>query len=144
MKTAKWLETSLSQDQAHPCPRLTTIAFSPDGMQVFLAWVILSTIMLQIWDPSAGDRLLSIEGHTASVLSLSFSPDTTYIASGSSDKNVRLWRVRDGSCVSTFVEHDSGVEHVAFSPDGETLCSCAWDGSVVIRRVRHFIARRNA
>ena len=144
MKTMEWMEVVLSERQGHPCSRLATIAFSQDGMQVFLAWAVLSTVMVQVWDPVGGDRLMSLEGHTSSVLSLAFSPDATYVASGSSDKSVRLWRVRDGSCAATFVEHDSGVGHVAFSPDGERLCSGAWDGSVVIRRLRHLIARRNA
>ncbi len=144
MKTMEWMEVVLSKAQAHPCSRLATIAFSQDGMQVMLAWAVLSTVMVQVWDPVGGDRVMSLEGHRASVLSLSFSPDATYIASGSSDKTVRLWRLRDGSCAATFVEHDAGVGHVEFSPDGETLCSGAWDGSVVIRRLRHLIARRNA
>ncbi|KAI1792156.1 WD40-repeat-containing domain protein, partial [Ganoderma leucocontextum] len=132
------------EHRTHPCARLATIAFSQDGTQVFLAWAVLSTVMVQVWDPVGGDRLMSLEGHRASVLSLCFSPDATYIASGSSDTSVRLWRLRDGSCAATFVEHESGVGHVSFSPDGEALCSGAWDGSVVIRRLRHLIARRNA
>ncbi|TBU46958.1 WD40-repeat-containing domain protein, partial [Dichomitus squalens] len=74
MKTTEWLEASLSQDQIHACSRLATIAFLQDGMQVSLRWIVLSTIMVQIWDPSGGDRLLSLEGHIASVLSFAFSP----------------------------------------------------------------------
>ena len=144
MRTMEWMEVVLSEPQPHPCSRLATIAFSQDGTQVFLAWAVLSTVMVQVWDPVGGDRLMLLEGHRASVLALAFSPDGTYIASGSSDKSVRLWRVRDGSCAGMFVEHDAGVAHVEFSPDGESLCSGGWDGSVVIRRLRHLIARRNA
>ncbi|PIL32406.1 hypothetical protein GSI_05652 [Ganoderma sinense ZZ0214-1] len=148
MRTMEWMEVVLSELMSHPCGRLATIAFSQDGGQVFLAWALLSTIMVQVWDPVGGDRLMSLssEGHRASVLALAFSPDARYVAAGSSDGSVRLWRVRDGSRVGTFVEHGSGagVARLEFSPDGERLCSGGWDGSVVIRKLRHLIARRNA
>ncbi|KAI1792148.1 hypothetical protein LXA43DRAFT_1181315 [Ganoderma leucocontextum] len=102
---------------------LATDEFSQDKMQVFLAWAALSkTVMVQVWGPVGGDRLMSLEGHRAPVLALSFSSHAKEIASRSSDKTVRLWRLRDGSCGVTFVEHDVGRLDTSSSPQMARRC----------------------
>ena len=37
-----------------------------------------------------------LKGHSSYVSSVVFSPNGEYLASGSTDKNIRLWRVSDG------------------------------------------------
>ena len=51
---------------------------------------------MKLWDVTSGECLQTMEGHSSSVLSVSFSPDSSKIASGSDDKTVKLWDVTSG------------------------------------------------
>ena len=72
------------------------------------------------------EKLLArtMEGHNDdNVTSLALSPDGKYLASGSFDKTIKLWRVETGECTRTMEGHSDGVFSVAFSPDGQYLAS---------------------
>ena len=68
-------------------------------------------------------ELRTLTGHGSYVRSVAFSPDGKTLASGSDDKTIKLWRVRDGRLMKTLTGHGSLVLSVAFSPDGKTLVS---------------------
>lgn len=70
-------------------------------------------------------------GHSDSVNSVSFSPDGEIIASGSSDKTIKLWK-KDGVPSTTLIGHKGAVTSVNFSPDGKTLASASKDGKVIL------------
>ena len=90
-----------------------------------LTLLVLSTISLQ-----TAFAQVTLEGHTGWVLSVSFSPDGTLIASGSSDDTVKLWDVATGTNIATLQGHTDDVTSVSFSPDGTTLASGADDRTV--------------
>ena len=73
--------------------------------------------------------LRSMEGHSSSVRALAFSPDGKTLASGSYDTTVKLWRVADGTLLSTLTGHTSGVECLTFSPEADMLVSGAYDST---------------
>nr|WP_229424505.1 hypothetical protein [Moorena producens] len=58
----------------------------------------------------------TIEAHGGDVRNVSFSPDGKLLASGSSDKTVKLWQVEDGKLLQTLEGHRSLVRSVSFSP----------------------------
>ena len=64
------------------------------------------------------------------ITSVAFSPDGRFIAAGSADNKIRLWRTLDGMLEALLVGHDSVVLAVAFSPDGRTLASGSVDATV--------------
>ena len=61
-----------------------------------------------------------LEGHSSWVNSVAFSHDSAFVASGSYDNTVRLWRCDTGECVH--VEYiGATVTHLSFKPDGSQL-----------------------
>jgi len=71
----------------------------------------------------------------AGVRTVAFSPDNTFLASGSDDGTVKLWRFPQGEEVAT-IKHTDKVWFVLFSPKGNFLASGSEDGRAKIWDVR--------
>ena len=52
---------------------------------------------------------LSLYGHRLPVMTLDVSDDSQMIASGSADKNVRLWSTQFGNCLRSLKAHNESV-----------------------------------
>jgi transcription initiation factor TFIID subunit 5 len=61
-----------------------------------------------------------------------FHPNSNYLATGSSDKTVRLWDISRGNCVRVFSGHNGPVQALAFSQDGTKLATAGDDKYVHI------------
>ncbi|HEV3435992.1 MAG TPA: protein kinase, partial [Gemmata sp.] len=65
--------------------------------------------------------IFTLYGHTASVLSVSFSPDGTRIVTGSNDNTTRVWDARTGTPLIDLKEPTAGIASASFSPDGTKI-----------------------
>lgn len=73
-----------------------------------------------------------LEGH-APVRSLAFSPDGTFVASGSDDSVVYIWSVQDRTVFREALRgHSDSVLSVAFSPSGAHLVSGSADHTIIL------------
>jgi len=76
------------------------------------------------------EELPRLEGHSISVRSVAFHAQGNLLASGSSDRTIRLWDIETGEELSR-LEGDQGiVSSVAFHPQGNLLASGSFDGTI--------------
>ncbi len=68
---------------------------------------------------------VTLRGHRDDVAAWDFSPDGRFVASGSIDGTVRLWRVPGGQPWSELPGHLESVEGIRISPDGRTLVAAS-------------------
>jgi len=59
-----------------------------------------------------------------------------YLASGSRDRTVRLWRISEASCIATFKAHENWVRSVLIHPSGNYIISAADDKTIRVFDVK--------
>lgn len=104
---------------------------SPDAK-----WAALAMQDRTVWlqNIQSGKVVLRVENEDKNLVSVTFSPDGTVLAVGSSDGSLHLWKLVEdgkGALRAIYVEnlaHPNGVSKVAFSPDGNLLASLTLDG----------------
>jgi WD40 repeat protein len=89
-------------------------------------WIQLKPKVQAHWNAA----LQTLEGHTGSVRSVAFSPNSKQVVSGSSDQTVRLWDAATGAPLQMLEGHTDSVYCVAFSPDGKQVVSESGDQTV--------------
>ena len=57
---------------------------------------------LNVWDTQSGLLLHSLEGHQGKISAISISFDERFIISASYDREIKVWEIEHGTCVSTF------------------------------------------
>ncbi|MQL76111.1 hypothetical protein Taro_008489 [Colocasia esculenta] len=78
--------------------------------------------------------IMTLRGHTADVVDLSWSPDDSNLASGSLDNTIHIWNLTNGICTAVLRGHSSLVKGVAWDPIGSFIASQSDDKTVIIWR----------
>ena len=107
------------------------VAWSPDGKRIAAA---SPDTTVQVWDAADGGNTYTYRGHTDVVWTVTWSPDSKYLASGAGtgDKTVQVWDATDGNKLYTFRGHLDDVLAVAWSPDGKRIASGGLDNKVKV------------
>jgi len=118
--TIKWSPTG--QGSANPGANLVLASASFD-----------STV--RIWDPVTGQCRHVLSKHSDPVYSVAFSSDGQYLASGSFDRCLHIWSVKDGSLVKTY-RGQGGIFEVCWNADGTKVAACFSNNTVSVMDVR--------
>lgn len=81
---------------------------------------------------SAIKQMRRMRGHNGAISSLSFSPDSRTLVSGSVDKTAKVWDISYGRVLYTFARHTDAVRGVAYHPAGHTIVSGGRDAVVTL------------
>ncbi|RFN54426.1 wd40 repeat-like protein [Fusarium flagelliforme] len=81
--------------------------------------------IVHIWQIANGQLLWDLREHTDVVTLISFSRDSTLLATSSYDKTVRVWRVDNGDCVQIF-RHEATVKALTFFPSSKLLATAIY------------------
>jgi hypothetical protein len=104
------------------------IAYSPDGKVL----AGCDSNQLRVYDPASGKLLMTLSGHEGDVISVTFSFDGKYLATGSVDTTVRIWDASNGELIRVLNGHSAEVGGLGFSPDGNLLFTSSEDGMLII------------
>lgn len=135
-KTGQQLERLKSHKDS-----IYSVSFTPDGRNLVSGSLDKT---LKMWDLSGTHRALdqglpdeervgkavcytTFSGHKDYVLSVSCSPDSQWIASGSKDRGIQFWDPRTGQTQLILMGHKNSVIAISLSPAGGLLASGSGD-----------------
>ncbi|MDX6289910.1 MAG: hypothetical protein QOH42_1709, partial [Blastocatellia bacterium] len=105
-----------------------SIAFSLDGKWLAAAGTGRTIHLLDL--VTKQERTLT--GHTGEITGLAFVPNSSLIASGSTDKTIALWDLNKGDTARTSVQLSDEVNAIAVNPDGTMLAAGTADNQVAL------------
>jgi len=79
-----------------------------------------------------GTTLYTYRGHSGTVLSVAWSPDSKRIASGGQDGTVQVYDAANGGNVYIYHGSSEGVDAIGWSPNGKRIASTSDDGTVQV------------
>jgi WD40 repeat protein len=99
--------------------------FAPDGTLA----IALAAGYIRLWK---GGEQATIRGHGEAVRAVGFSPDGERLASGSSDRTIKVWALIDQTPQATLKGHTGAVHALDWSPDGALIASAGDEGTIVL------------
>lgn len=112
----------------HKAGNSKTLDFSNDHQ--FIAGVNLDEKTVIVYTIK-GEQVCKLEGHTAQIWSIQFSPDDKYLITTSNDNTARLWDM-NGTELMRFKGHTAQIHTANFSPDCCFVVTASADQSVRI------------
>jgi WD40 repeat protein/serine/threonine protein kinase len=113
-----------------------SVAFSPNGR-----WIVSASPMsvtdwhlrpggLKVWDAATGREIDAGLGQRVGIISVAFSLDGKYLASGGFD-HIRVRDLDCGKDIATFERPSGWLAALAFCPNGKYLASASRDGGLI-------------
>ncbi len=135
LATGRTVRTFRGQIGAGQEGKIYAMALSPDNRYLAVGgwmapsqnYVLEDVGRIRLYDFQTGQLLALLKSHTNVVNSLAFSADSRYLASGSTDKTVKLWEVAGRTLARTLTGHTKSIYGLAFSPDGRQVVSASYD-----------------
>lgn len=116
---------------------LRACCFSPDGRYLAVGG---DELVISVFDIETWEIEYELRGHTGSILALDFSPNSSYLASGSGTDKVipqnagenqtRIWDMDTGEQVKVLKGHRDGVLAVKWSNEGTRLATASDDRKI--------------
>ncbi|KAF2285043.1 hypothetical protein GH714_037531 [Hevea brasiliensis] len=121
-----------------------TIRWSPTGpgtnnpnQQLLLASASFDSTV-KLWDVELGKLTCSLNGHRDPVYSVAFSPNGEYLASGSLDRCVNIWSLKEVKIVKTYTGN-GGIFEVCWNKEGDKIAACFANNTVCVLDLRIII-----
>ena len=86
---------------------------------------------VRLWSPADGSCLACLARHKEPVYSVAFSPDGEFVASGSFDRWLHIWAVKDGALVRSY-RGGGGIFEVCWSKEGDRLAASFANNTVAV------------
>jgi len=71
-------------------------------------------------------------GHYGNITAVCYSSDGNFIATGSTDKTVKLWRSSDGKEIRSYRGNSAGITHIEINRQRDAILSVSEDGILMI------------
>jgi WD40 repeat protein len=96
--------------------------------------IILLFILIMITANAVSQSVETViqAGHYAAVTTVCTNYEGQFIATGSSDKTIILWRASDGKQIRSFRGSPSDISYVEFNRQGNTILSLDDDGTIIL------------
>jgi WD40 repeat protein len=116
------------------------IAVTPDSNRVLAAGFDRRISTWHIEKKSISIAFFSLNSsysHDGVIYALAVSPDGKWLASGSSDKKIKIWGRITGKWERTLNGHSSAILALVFSPDGQILISASEDKTIRLWNIKN-------
>lgn len=93
--------------------------------------LLFSIFLLMPANSQADPELIINKSHNDTIRCVKYSPDGKYFATGSKDQTIKLWDIKTGNLIRTFIGHKGGVNSIVFDPTTSWLISADDYGQLI-------------